>query len=217
MSCDPRPQPAADNAEEMDKRGNENHGSGHTSLDSGDSASSKNNCGSEEQWPLPSWPIRLCHKCIPMTSTIEGLRALSTTSGYIHHDFDDLFKSTDKGCVLCREILDHVIGRNYDQNLGLSYTWLKDNFMEAFVSTISIRGSFTYIPSSDEKHSEGPVLELRNLDIGRISRNGVRHTSPLLKPHEFHTRKKFDIFTDAQSPKWLHPNIVSSEEAFEVS
>jgi hypothetical protein len=117
---------------------------------------------------------------------------------------------------MCLEILDHVTSRGHDERSLLSHTWWKDYFTEAFVSTVSICGLFTSIPSSDEKHSEDPVLELRNLNIGRISRDGVRHTSPLFQPYELGTRKKFDVFTDAQSPKWLHPNIIASKEFFKL-
>jgi hypothetical protein len=85
MSCDLLPnQPAGHNAEETDKSRKDDQGSRRTSLDSGQSTTSENIGSIEEQWPLPSWPVRLCDKCILMTSTVEGLQALSTTSGYIH-------------------------------------------------------------------------------------------------------------------------------------
>jgi hypothetical protein len=202
MSCNPRPnQPAGDNAQETSKRGKENQKSGHTTLDSGNPASSQDHYGSEEQWPLPTWPVRLCHKCISMTSTVEGLRALSTPSGYTHHKFEDLFKSAKNGCVLCREIREHVTGRVDTQYSPLWHPWW-----------VSICGSFTSIPSSDENHSDDPILELRNLDIAGMSRNGARQTFPLFgEPYEPRPRNKFDIFTDAQSPKWLHPNIVAGK------
>jgi len=218
MSYDLFPnQPEGHNAEETDKCGKDNQGSGHMSLDSEGSTSSEDDSDNEEQWPLPSWPVRLCAKCVAMTSTVEAPRALSTTSGYVHHEFEDLLQSAVKGCVLYHEILDHLTGCDYAQNDQLSHTWWKNTFKEEFVSAVSIRGSFTLVPSPEEEHSQNPGLELRNFDIGRMSRNGVRHTSPLFEPYGSRTRNKFDIFTDAQSPKWLHPNIVASKETFEVS
>lgn len=80
--------------------------------------------------------------CVGMTSTVEGLRALCTPSGYIHHGFDDLLMSTDKGCVLCREILNHVTGRG-DAPFSRLRGWWKDSCKE---DVVSIRGSFTFIP-----------------------------------------------------------------------
>jgi hypothetical protein len=207
---------AGENAEERDKRGKENQESSHTTLDNEHSASSEDDSDSEEQWPLPSWPVQLCHKCIPMTSTVEGLRALSTPSGYIHHEFEDLFKSADKGCVLCHEIRNHITGCDDIQYFQSSYTqWINNLKKELY--TVSIRGSFTSIPLSDEKYLGSPVLELKNLEVGRIPRNRVRHTYPLSKlPFESRTREKFDVFTDAQAPNYLHPNIVASKQFFEL-
>jgi hypothetical protein len=202
-------QPSGDNVEDMDKRGKENQEFGHTTMDSKDSASSEDGSDSEKQWPLPSWPwpVQLCHKCIPMTSTVEGLRALSTPSGYIHHEFEDLFKSADKGCVLCRELRNHMIGRDdaqYSPLSDLMQTW----WMKAFKKElVSICGSFV---SYLERR------ELRNLDVAHMTTTGVRQTHPLSEPYEFRARNRFDVFTDAQAPKYLHPNIVAGKEFFEI-
>jgi hypothetical protein len=216
MSYDPRSKhPAGDNVEDMDKGGKENHESGHTSLGSGDSASGEDDWNSEEQWPLPSWPVRLCAKCVAMTSTVEGLRALSTTSGYIHHEFEDLLESADKGCLLCHKIRNHITDLDDIQYSQLSQTSWLDNLKEE-PSKVSICGSFASVSLSDEKYLERSVLELRNLDVGLVFRNGVRHSYPRPGPYEPGTRYKFDVFTDAQVPKYLHSNIVASKEFFEL-
>jgi hypothetical protein len=44
----------------------------------------------------------VCIRCLSMTSTSEGMQALTSDSGYRHHDMRELRSSADLGCPLCR-------------------------------------------------------------------------------------------------------------------
>jgi hypothetical protein len=45
--------------------------------------------------------VSLCERCLAMTSSVDGLEALATTEGYIHHGYKDLHESVLSGCPLC--------------------------------------------------------------------------------------------------------------------
>jgi hypothetical protein len=42
-----------------------------------------------------------CERCLVMTSSLDGLKALASTEGYAYHSYKDLHESALSGCPLC--------------------------------------------------------------------------------------------------------------------
>jgi hypothetical protein len=47
-------------------------------------------------------PGTVCDRCLLMTSTAEGIKALISESGYQHHNMKELQSSANRCCPLCR-------------------------------------------------------------------------------------------------------------------
>jgi len=70
-------------------------------------------CKATRSWlPKPSastrtyTPIRgpsktLCHQCLAMLSTVDGIRQVLSRYGYTHHKLGRLIESSQQGCPLC--------------------------------------------------------------------------------------------------------------------